>query len=418
MTSPIPLSPDVGALEAKQQVGEPLSTLAVPLTREGLFQDYPPRPALLRDSRTGRSVMVRGKVGLFAGKGGVGKSMALIFLAIAIVLGIDWFGFQAEGAGRVLLVLAEEDRDEILRRLSVLCRAMGLTSMQVDAVVSGITAFPLAGHGVALTHQTEGDRGALPETSRPAEFRQVLADAAAEGRPFTLIILDPLSRFAGFDVEKDNAAATRFIQVLETFVALDLGAPAVLIAHHLRKGGQDDDREASEMIRGAQALFDGVRFAMILHQLKPVVGAPDLLRLRVVKSNYTAIPEPLTLCRPQDGNGTLRAATAGEIEAYGTSKGGQVGGSAYDLVSLILGVLESGPASGSEIARVLRRGKSSVLSTLEALHTDGLIARSGRQWRSVPNRSGGSEPISQPVRSGSPLLRGTETGTDPGTDDQ
>ena len=71
---------------------------------------------------------------------------------------------------------------------------------------------------------------------------------------FRLVVVDPLSRFAGPDAEKDNAAATRFMQALESLAAPDR---AILNAHHTNKlsrgpGGSLDSSERSriERVRG------------------------------------------------------------------------------------------------------------------------------------------------------------------------
>lgn len=398
--------------ERLSRSGKPLRDSIVPLSREGLRRDFPPRRALLRDSRTGRPVMVRGKTGIVGGSGGAGKTMALTMLAICTALGRAWFGEGGFDAtqGRVLMLLAEEDREEIERRIASISRAMGLDDHDLETLAANLVLLPLAGQGVAFTSGGDGARGELPETERPEEIRELLREAKDRGEGFVLVILDPLSRFAGFDVEKDNPAATRFVQVLESFTGGDCGEPNVLVAHHLRKIGQDEDREASQAIRGAVGLVDGVRFAAILSQQKVIEGAPDLLRFKVVKSNYAAIPDPLEICRPADAGGTLRVATLDEIEAYGLLKGGR-GSKNTDLRSDVIELLTSESVSGTEIARRLKKGKGIILGVLAGLETDGLIQREGRVW-SVRDRSNGSETdvSTGPVRV--PPFKGNRTGTD------
>ncbi len=392
--------------------GIPLRESIISLSLEGLRRDFPPRETLLKDSRTGRPIMVRGKTGIVGGSGGAGKTMAFTMLAICVALGRAWFG---EGGfdtaqGRVLMLLAEEDREEIERRIASISRAMGLGDLELEILTSNLVLLPLAGQGVAFTSGGDGARGELPETERPEEIRELLREAHDCGEAFALVILDPLSRFAGFDVEKDNPAATRFVQVLESFTSKPCGEPNVLVAHHLRKIGQDEDREASQAIRGAVGLVDGVRFAAILSQQKVIAGAPDLLRFKVVKSNYAAMPEPLELCRPVDAGGTLRVATPDELETYGALKGGR-GSKSTDLRSDVIALLTDESASGTEIARRLKKGKGIILGVLAGLEADGVIQREGRAW-AVRDRSNGSETDrgTGPVRA--PSLEGPETGTD------
>jgi AAA domain len=410
------------ALIAKQEPREfvgpveaPINTLAVPLSPEGLLQVFPPRRALLTSARG--PVFVAGKVGLLAGKGGSGKTMILLMLAVAVALGRTWFGEGgfAATAGRVVLILAEEDQEEVQRRLAAIVQGLALGADDLHQLVRNLKIHAMAGHGVAFTAGTDGTRGALPETERPGEFREVLREAQTEGRPYTLAILDPLSRFAGFDVEKDNAAATRFVQVLETFTAPDCGGPAVLVAHHLRKASAEDDRESSELIRGAVGLVDGVRWAAMLVPMKQIDGAPDLLRLRVVKSNYTLIPEALTLCRPPEGHGTVRIATLDEIAAYAADRKGKP---ATGLADLVLEAVRGGATSGNAVAKELGRRKDQVLKALRDLEADGQIHQVGQKWAPTPT---GSRPVpavpgnqSPTGSAGSPTFRwGTGTGEPP-----
>lgn len=379
------------AIEAKRagSSGPPLGDLTVRFTIEQLCNDPPRREYMLMDERTKRPVMVRGKLALLAAKGGAGKTMSLLQLAVAVATGSTWFGtdgWETRAPGRVLLALGEEDRPEVMRRLHHVCRRLKLSQGQLESVVRNITFLPLAGVGVALTHEADSS-GDLPETVRAGEIRQFLQAAATAGEAFDLVIIDPLSRFAGPDVEKDNAAATRFIQVVETFTAPECGAPAVIIAHHLRKIGKDEDAEASDLIRGSVGLVDGVRWAGVLAQMKPIEGAPDLLRLRVVKSNYAPIPEPLTLVRPTDGEGTMRAATGDEILSYGALKGGK--GSAAtvaDNVERVIGALElhvePNPAdprgmTREEIREALCVAKAAASAAVEAAEAKGLIRKAG-----------------------------------------
>ena len=123
-----------------------------------------------------------------------------------------------------------------------------------------------------------------------------------------VVILDPLSRFAGPDVEVDNAAATRLIQVLERFTQLP-GAPTILVAHHTNKSSRDKDSErSSSAVRGSSALVDGARW---VGDLEPVIA--DYACFRVVKSNYGRIPpNPVWLKRVEDGG--LGPTTQAEVD--------------------------------------------------------------------------------------------------------
>src|SRR5207253_3042031 len=152
-------------------------------------------------------------------------------------------------------------------------------------------------------------------------IREILKAAMDDERPYALVVLDPLSRFAGTDVETDNAAATRFVQVLESFTSAEFGNPSIIISAHERKAMKEDDPDSADPMRGSSALKDAFRWVARLQQRRRKEGAPDLLKLRVVKTNLTKPGLYLDLCRPPDWYGALRIATAGEIEAYEQTAG-------------------------------------------------------------------------------------------------
>ena len=131
--------------------------------------------------------------------------------------------------------------------------------------------------------------------------------AALNERP-DLIILDPASRFSTGD-DNDNRIATRFIQYLESLRKAGGEDTTLLFTHHTRmdKGGS-----MADSIRGASALRDGVRWALLLQYdkydkddklidddakakpattTKPAIPIPVEVRgeivCKVAKTNYT-----------------------------------------------------------------------------------------------------------------------------------
>ena len=67
---------------------------------------------------------------LLSGEGAIGKSIALLQLAAATVLGKDWFSTLPQ-FGPVLYIAAEEDEDEIRRRLEDIAAAFQSTRQQL-----------------------------------------------------------------------------------------------------------------------------------------------------------------------------------------------------------------------------------------------------------------------------------------------
>jgi RecA-family ATPase len=236
---------------------------------------------------------------------------------VAVATGALWVDLEVATTGRVLLVLGEEEEEEAKRRLHYAGAMMGLTAEQKDRAAKNLVVLPMAGRDVALTRSLEDvEPGHLPETPLLHELRRRLE---ADG-PWALVVLDPLARFAGADVETDNAAATRFVQVLEQLVKAP-GSPTVLLTHHTtktarREGAGSSDAAAATAQRGASALTDGVRWQANLAGGERFPGAPRIIEFRVVKTNYGPPVDVMTLCAPDDAHGALRKATSEEVRKW------------------------------------------------------------------------------------------------------
>ena len=277
-----------------------------------LTKDPPPRRYLLTGA-DGKGVLPLGRVGMLASAGGQGKSWALCQLALCVAAGVDWLGtFKVAEGGYVLLALAEEEAEEMRRRLFYGAKALGLDDEKLALVAERIVALPLCGESVALTYSPEEARGfnappgTILETTFASRLRAKLHDAEHEWR---LIVLDPISRFAGPDVEGDNAAATRFVQVLEKLTQVP-GHPTLLVAHHTSKAARREGGADASAARGASGLTDAVRWQA---NLMPVKDAPDFVKFEVTKSNYAKFPPRLVLRRQEHGE--LRRATKPDIDA-------------------------------------------------------------------------------------------------------
>jgi len=253
----------------------------------------------------GDGMLPRGKVGAILAEGGAGKTSILISLALSLLSGRRWLDhFEPEGEareGQILLLLGEEDTEEVWRRVYASGRALGLREADQQAISERLTVLPLA--GVACPFMALADDGkTLLETQALSDLRDLLARTAGPAG-WSLVAVDPLSRFAGPTAEIDNAAATRFVQGLETLTGAP-GAPTVLVLHHSTKAARSEGRADA---RGSSALTDALRWTASL-----CVDESDVL-FRQVKSNYSRpMPDDLRLVRA-DG-GALRVPT--ESEAF------------------------------------------------------------------------------------------------------
>ena len=292
---------------------------------KGWLRTYPPRrewllttPELNHGDRKG--VLPLGKVGMLAAEGGAGKTMALSQLAVAVAAGAErWLDWRIGTAGHVALLLGEEDEGEAHRRLYRTAEGMRLPDAAKHLAGSRLTVAPLAGVLCAWTKKG-ADSETVTTDAKEATVDYLRAKAEERREGWALIVIDPLSRFAGDDAEIDAAAATRFIQVVESLTqlpgAVEGCGPTVLVAHHTNKasraqnkGGVGTDATAA---RGSSALTDAVRWqAQIEHVYESGIPIKNFAVLHVTKSNYALRPEPMGLARGDDG--VLRSMTGDDI---------------------------------------------------------------------------------------------------------
>lgn len=258
----------------------------------------PPAPTLLTFGR-GTPFMRSGVVASLVAPGGTGKTFALVQLAVAIASGAPWLGtYKPTAKGGVFLGLAEEDADEVRRRLFYVTRT--LDAYQRTEVLRNIAAEGFAGRDVAFLRRTPD------KNIGKTEWFDTFKAALERSGPWRAIIVDPWSRWGGVDAETDAHAATFGVRLLEELATLE-GAPAVIAAHHTRKAskGATGPTDASDA-RGSSAFVDGGRFTMNLGR-----HGESLLSLRVTKTNGTVPGPELILARGE--HGTLRPATPDEI---------------------------------------------------------------------------------------------------------
>jgi hypothetical protein len=281
----------------------------------------PARTWLLRDSRNASGdggVLPLGKVGQMIAEGGAGKTMALAQLAVAVATGTRWLGaFDVASPGRVFLALGEEDAQEVHRRLFRAVRA----SRSPNPPPGSIVVVPLAGVPCAMLQADE--RGNPVE----APFLPWLRLRLSSEQGWRLVVIDPLSRFAGPDAETDNAAATRFVQALES-IATATGA-TTFATHHTNKlsrgkGGTLDGTAG----RGSSAFFDGARWECSLGAERLELDDADtrarlgeLVTWTNTKTNYSRKADPVLLRRDLDNGGALVPLDEADLETVKQARG-------------------------------------------------------------------------------------------------
>jgi len=280
-----PLAPELPAM----QIGR----LEELLPGDWLTQPPTERPTLLALQHPlyghERALFPLGKTAMIAGAGGTSKTMLVISLTISVVTGRPWLGlFGVASPGDILLVVAEEDLEEIARRMQLITRTMDLTEDERLAINQRIHLVPAYGCDVRF--------GDSPRNSTmAARLEEYMSNSGAS---FAAVIVDPASRIMGGSAEIDASEATRFVEALERLTGAP-GGPCVLVTHHVSKSAMRSDLADQGAPRGSSALVDGVRTLLLVERVnlfdKGVlvppgvdVGRGDFLKLHVAKSNYTA----------------------------------------------------------------------------------------------------------------------------------
>jgi RecA-family ATPase len=372
-------------VEASKPPPEPLDDVWKTLGQWNLLTEAPParrwlleRPDDECNGARNIGVLPLGKVGMLVSAGGVGKTMALCQLALSIATGRKWLDYyHVCQSGRVLLALGEEDREEIWRRMFQAAHAMRLTDAQLELASNNIVAMPLAGRTVALV---EGSAGVTTPTPMLEAIRKRLN--AEQG--WKAIVMDPLSRFAGVDTEKDNSAATRFVEVAESLVQVP-GGPSVLLAHHTNKTSRTDGSNVNAAhARGASGLTDGVRWVANLESRED-----GNVNLEVTKSNYAPRGPSVTLLRDPDHGGYLRVQSQAErtqLLEQATERGRMRITAMRDLVIKTIGE-HPGLKSFEGIFRITRGKRNDVHAAFHDLLAEGWIERS-KEGLKLSERSG------------------------------
>ncbi|WP_233902104.1 AAA family ATPase [Paracoccus denitrificans] len=211
-----------------------------------------------------------GTVTLLTGDGGTGKSLLALQLATACALGKPWLGKTVAG-GRALFVSAEDDEDELHRRLADVLNAEEASFADLDQ----LALRSLAGEDALLT-ELDTRTGKQKATDLFRELDAFLTDLAP-----ALVVLDTLADlFPGN--ENDRAQARQFIGMLRG-LAIRHDCAVVLLAHPSLSGIQNGTG-----MSGSTGWHNSVRSRLYLERIlqgddEPNPGARVL---RTMKANY------------------------------------------------------------------------------------------------------------------------------------
>jgi phage/plasmid primase-like uncharacterized protein/RecA-family ATPase len=207
------------------------------------------------------------------GDGGTGKSLLGLQLGVATATNGLWIGFRPK-AGKVLFVSAEDEIEELHRRLARICPRL--------ETLDNLAIIPLAGKDAVLA-APEGSSGLLKETPLFKAIRHIIA----KHRP-DLLILDTLADLFGGD-EIKKVQARQFIGLLRG-LALEYRV-TVLLLYHPSQAGMNSGSGTS----GNSAWNNSVRSRLYFERRITREGSEsfeddvNIRVLKTMKSNRAAI---------------------------------------------------------------------------------------------------------------------------------
>ena len=199
---------------------------------------------------------------VFAAAGDSGKGMMTLDLAMKVASGDGMqnaFGGMVSQHGTAIILSAEDDRDELHRRISRLDPLNKRSGYDHDLIV---VPLPNEGGVFPIMMKVDNTYATSPEFEKIYEEMLEIEDLA-------LVIVDPMASFVHADVNADPAAGAAFMGLLAQ-ISTETGA-TVIVNHHMAKIRDKEPittpEEARNLIRGTSAIVDGVRSAFAIWQV-------------------------------------------------------------------------------------------------------------------------------------------------------
>lgn len=190
--------------------------------------------------------LLRKETTVLAARGGVGKSLLSLSMAIDIAAGSETvcgrINAQSGNPQKVIVYNAEDSTHEMAMRLYAQCEVM-----KIDPAVVTHNIVLVSGRDFELLLM-EGDRN--PEVTDRCKAGIELLINAARRHGAAMIVLDPLAKLHHVN-ENDNATMSRLIGNINKIA--ELTNAAVLLLHHKAKGNKTGEG------RGAGSIEDSVR---------------------------------------------------------------------------------------------------------------------------------------------------------------
>ncbi len=224
------------------------------------------------------SVLIRRSITLFAGDGGVGKSLMCQQLQVAAALGIDWLGLPIRDPLVSYGYYCEDDEDEIHRRFFDICRHYGCSFRELEHKV--LFSCRVGEKENEIVHfRGKGDFAKPERTPVYSQIAEIIKEYGV-----SLTILDTISDiFAGN--ENIRYQVKSFVTMIRGLALINNGG--IILTSHPSKSAMVDGSGFS----GSTAWNGAVRNRLYLTAKKRKddegEDAPtDERVLKIMKSNY------------------------------------------------------------------------------------------------------------------------------------
>ena len=223
-------------------------------------------------------------VTLLSGNGGDGKSLLALMLLASVSSRALWLGMEVAHGGAIY-VSAEDELDEVHRRLAAICAAENIDLADLDQ----LDILPLAGEPALFA--IEGKGGAMTPTPLWTAF----AEKVEAAQP-ALVVIDNLADvFGGNEISRTQVR--QFVSMLRG-LAFRADCAIVVLSHPSVAGMQ-----TGTGLSGSTAWNNSVRSRLYL--TRPDVGEdgvsdPDVRILQSLKSNYGPLSGEIRM-RWEDG---------------------------------------------------------------------------------------------------------------------
>jgi len=228
-------------------------------------------------------LLLRKNVSILVAPPGSGKSLLTLQMAVMNALGQPWGGWRPRAPCKTLVINAEDDTDEMRRRLYAACMEMEVTADNLRERVA-IAQNP---EDIVIARANSRTK-TVDKTAMVDKLVQTVLD-----NQFDVLVVDPFAET--FEGDENSNSELKWAAVLWREIARRTNA-AVMLVHHTRKF----NAEAGDMdsARGGGALVGVARIVSTLFQMTeeeavtfdvPLEERHQYLRFDDAKANLTLV---------------------------------------------------------------------------------------------------------------------------------